>query len=102
VPFSAFEPSGLPPFADMEKAVRAMAKELVAMRTAPVANSGAGAVLFEGPAAAQLIKMLVAEQLSGTPPPKTASAASDDGQQSVLATKLGQKVAAPILSAVDD
>jgi TldD protein len=103
VPFSAFEPSGLPPFADMERAVRAMAKELVAMRTAPVATSGAGAVLFEGPAAAQLARILVAEQLSGTPPPKTASAGSDDsGQQSVLATKLGQKVAAPILSAVDD
>jgi TldD protein len=60
-------------------------------------------VLFEGVAAAQLAKLLVAEQLSGTPPPKTATAASDDGaQQSVLATKLGQKVAAPILSAVDD
>ena len=74
VPFAAHEPAGLPPFAEMEKAVRAMAKELVAMRTAPVANSGAAAVLFEGLAAAQLIKLLVAEQLSGTPPPKTASA----------------------------
>jgi hypothetical protein len=30
VPFSALDPAGLPPFAEMEKAVRAMAKELVA------------------------------------------------------------------------
>ena len=43
-------------------------------------------------AAAQLVKMLVADQLSGTPPPKTASAGSDDGgQQSALASKLGQR-----------
>ena len=42
VPFSALEPRGLPPFAEMEKAVRAMAKELVAARTAPIATSGRG------------------------------------------------------------
>jgi predicted Zn-dependent protease len=103
VPFSALEPGGLPPLAEMEKAVRAMATELTAMRTAPVAKAGAGAVLFEGVAAAQIAKLLLADQLSGTPPPKTASAASDDGdQQSALSTKLGQKVATSLLSAVDD
>ena len=102
VPFSALEPSGLPSFAEMEKAVRAMAKELVAVRHAPVATSGAGAVLFEGPAAAQIVKILIGDQLGGTPAPKTASATSDDGQQSVLAGKLAQRVAAPILSLVDD
>jgi len=103
VPFSALEPAGLPPFVEMEKAVRAMAKELVAVRHAPVATSGAGAVLFEGPAAAQIVKMLLGDQLGGTPPPKTASAGSDDGgQQSVLANKLGQRVAAPTLSLADD
>jgi predicted Zn-dependent protease len=103
LPFSALEPSGLPPLAEMEKGVRAMAEELVAMRTAPVAETGAGAVLFEGLAAAQLTKLLLADHIAGTPPPKTASAASDDGgQQSTLATKLKQKVAAPLLSAVDD
>jgi predicted Zn-dependent protease len=103
VPFSALDPSGLPPLAEMEKAVRAMATELTAMRTAPVASSGAGAVLFEGLAAAQIAKLLLADQLSGTPPPKTASASGDDGdQQSALSTKLGQKVASSLLSAVDD
>jgi TldD protein len=103
VPFSALDPTGLPPLPEMEKAVRAMAAELVAMRTAPVAESGTGAVLFEGLAAAQLTKLLLADHLAGTPPPKTATAASDDGgQQSALATKLKQKVAAPLLSAIDD
>jgi predicted Zn-dependent protease len=102
VPFTALEPSGLPPLADMEKAVRAMARELVAMRSAPVAASGAGAVLFDGPAAPQLVKLLLGDQVGGTPPPKTASASDEGDQQSALASKLGQKVAAPILSAADD
>jgi TldD protein len=68
-----------------------------------VASSGAGAVLFEGMAAAQIAKVLLADQLSGTPPPKTASAGGgDDDQQSALSSKLGQKVASTLLSAVDD
>jgi predicted Zn-dependent protease len=103
VPFTALTPSGLPPLAQMEKAVRAMAKELVAMRTAPVATSGAGAVLFEGLAAPQLMKQLLGDQIAGTPPPRTTQAGSDEGNdQPALASKLGQKVAAPLLSAVDD
>ncbi len=103
VPFTALTPSGLPALAEMEKSVRAMAKELVAMRSAPVAASGAGAVLFEGLAAPQVVKLLLGDQVAGTPPPKTAQAGSDEGNdQGALATKLGQKVAAAIVNAVDD
>ncbi len=66
-----------------------MAKELSAMRTAPMASSGAGAVLFEG-CVAQLVKLLLGDQVAGTPPPKTSSASSDDGDdQSAFASKLG-------------
>jgi predicted Zn-dependent protease len=91
VPFTASDPGGLPPAAEMDKAVRAMARELCAMRAAPVATSP------------QLVRILLGDQLGGTPPPKTASAGSDEGgQQSALAGKLGQKVAAPILAASDD
>ncbi len=103
VPFTAFTPGGLPPLADMEKAVRAMAAELTAMRTAPVAHNGSAVVLFEGLAAGQIVKHLLAEQLTGTPPPKTASAGSDEqGQSSELANKLGLKVASVFLSVSDD
>jgi predicted Zn-dependent protease len=103
VPFTALVPTGLPALAEMEKSVRAMAKELVAMRSAPVATSGAGAVLFEGLAAPQVVKLLLGDQVAGTPPPKTASAGSDEGNdQGALATKLGQKVASAIVTAVDD
>ena len=103
VPFTALTPTGLPALAEMEKSVRAMAKELVAMRSAPVAASGAGAVLFEGLAAPQVVKLLLGDQVAGTPPPKTAQAGSDEGNdQGALATKLGQKVASAIVNAVDD
>jgi predicted Zn-dependent protease len=103
VPFAALTPAGLPPVSEMEKAVRAMADELVARRKAPVAQNGSAAVLFEGPAAGQIIRLLLADQLVGTPAPKTASAGSDErGQSSELANKLGQKVASALVAVADD
>jgi TldD protein len=103
VPFTALTPASLPSFTELEKAVRAMAGELTAMRAAPVAHNGSSEVLFEGLAAGQIVRHLLAEQLIGTPPPKTASAGSDEhGQSSELANKLGLKVAASLLSVADD
>jgi TldD protein len=102
VPFTALSLAGLPPAAEMEKAVRRMAAELVALRSAPVAASGTASVLFEGPAAAQLAKLLLGDHLAGTPAPRTAAGGEERGQTSELAGKLGQKVAAALLDAVDD
>jgi predicted Zn-dependent protease len=102
VTFTALVPSGLPPLEEMQKSVRHMITELVAMRNAPIASNGAAAILFEGPAAGQLAKLLLGDNLSGTPAPRTAAGSEERGQTSEFAERLGQKVAAPLLMAVDD
>lgn len=102
VPFTALTPAGLPAPAEMEKAVRRMAAELVAMRTAPLANSGTASVLFEGLAAAQITKLLLGDHLSGTPAPRTAGGGEERGHTSELSGKLGQKIASPFIMAADD
>lgn len=102
VSFTALMPSGLPPLADMQRSVRRMASELVAMRGAPIASSGAATVLFEGTAAGQIAKLLLGDNLGGTPAPRTAAGGEERGQTSEFAERLGQKVAASLLMAVDD
>jgi TldD protein len=102
VGFTALSPSGLSPLADMLKAVRRMAVELVAMRNAPIAPSGAASILFEGVAAGQIVKLLLGDNLAGTPAPRTAAGGEERGQTSEFAERLGQKVASSLLMAVDD
>ena len=102
VTFTALAPSGLPALAEMQQAVERMARELVAMRSAPIAPSGVASVLFEGPAAAQLAKLLIADNVAGTPAPRTAGGGEERSQSSEFADRLGQKVASPLLMAADD
>ena len=102
VTFTALQPTGLPPLPEMQQAVERMARELVAMRAAPIAPSGVASVLFEGPAAAQLAKLLIADNVAGTPAPRTAGGGEERSQSSEFADRLGQKVAAPLLMATDD
>jgi len=102
VTFTALEPAGLPALAEMQQAVERMARELVAMRAAPIAPSGVASVLFEGPAAAQIAKLLIADNVAGTPAPRTAGGGEERSQSSEFADRLGQKVAAPLLMAADD
>ena len=104
VPIGAHTLSGLPPLPGMEKVVRQMAAEVTAAKTAPIPDGGNAVVLFEPRAAGQLLRRLLGDHLSGTPPPATAS---DDGPPSPvpssdLATKLGQKIGPSFLQAFDD
>jgi TldD protein len=102
VSFTAPSPSGLPPFAEMQRAVRHMAGELVAMRDAPIVQSGAASILFEGAAAGQIVKLLLGDNLAGTPAPRTAAGGEERGQTSEFAERLGQRVTSPLLMVVDD
>jgi TldD protein len=90
---------GLPPLADMRKAVKAMAADLTAARKASLAENGNAVVLFEGRAAGQLLRRLLGDHLSGTPPTKSSRGS---GPASDLAGKLGQRIAPAFLEAYDD
>jgi TldD protein len=100
VAFRAESAAGLPSVAAMEADARIMADELAALRSAPLVDPSDAVVLFEGPAAGQIIKRLLADHLSGTPPPRTAS--GDDRPDGSLAARIGQRVAPPFLSVFDD
>ena len=87
----------------MNKTVKAMAATLSAARRAPVGESGAAVVLFDGPAAGQLLRRMLGDHLSGTPPPRTSGDGRSGGlPASELATKLGQRIAPPFLDVYDD
>ncbi len=98
VAFTAKTVDGLPAPADME-----LAQELSDETGAAIPESGTALVLFEGPAAGQIVKSLLAEHLAGTPPPRTAVG---EGRLAAgsreFAGKIGQRVAAPFLSVYDD
>jgi predicted Zn-dependent protease len=100
VTFTAATPAGLPPLADMEKAVRHLGEEVTALRTAPMAASGDAVVLFEDAAAAQVLKRLFGANVSGTPPPKRRG--GEPPTPNSLAERLEQTIAPRFLSAYDD
>jgi TldD protein len=58
----------LPGEAELVRQVGDLSRELSAVRVAPIAVSYIGPVLFEGVAAGQVVRALLAESLVGTPP----------------------------------
>ncbi|HXU82181.1 MAG TPA: metallopeptidase TldD-related protein [Polyangia bacterium] len=98
--FQATDLAGLPPLADMTKTVRAMAADLTAARKAAIGDNGTAVVLFEGWAAGQLLRRLLGDHLSGTPPPRSARGGMVPASD--LASKLGQRIAPPFLEVHDD
>lgn len=70
------------------------AQELTALRHAREAEDYAGPVLFEAPAAAELVHEVLAPELSGTPAPKSEASggAGQSGLETQLSGKIGQRV----------
>ena len=100
--FTASDTAGLPPFEKMAAEVRALAKNLTDQRTAPQAEAGVASVLFEGQAAGQLARLLLASPFSGQPIPRSpGERMATDGSNS-FAEKIGLVVAPKWLSVVDD
>ena len=83
----------------LERDVRGLADELTRTTKAAIPEGGDALVLFDGPAAAQIVRSLLADRLVGKPQSKVGRSYStaDD-----LTGKLGQRVVAALLSAYDD
>ena len=99
VAFTAGSVAELPPVPVLEKTVRAMADELRGVTAAPIPEGGDAVVLFEGAAAGQIVKRLLADELAGMPPAKAGGFGRGDRG---LGGKIGQPVTARFLSVHDD
>lgn len=103
VSFHEVDLSRLPEEAALVAAIRTMAGELTALRSAPVLESYTGPVMVAGEAAPVLFADLFAPQLSGRRPPLTAQPpASGAVQGSELVARLGRPVLPAFLGVVDD
>ncbi|MBK8480372.1 MAG: hypothetical protein IPL40_04230 [Proteobacteria bacterium] len=90
----------LPPDSVLETAWRGALEELVRRRTADFGRDYSGPVLFEGRAAAQLVRTLLAAQLTGTPAPLGLPA--ELSSASAFEDKRGRLVVDERLDIVDD
>ena len=102
VVFTAATVGGFPPYAEMEKATRQLATDLGAARKAAIPDGGNAVVLFEPRAAGQVLRRMLGDHLTGTPPPRSASTDPGRGAASDLASKLNQRIAPPFFQVYDD
>jgi predicted Zn-dependent protease len=100
--FTASDVAGLPPVDKMEAEVRALAKNLTDQRTAPQVEAGVASVLFEGQAAGQLARLLLAAPLSGQPIPRSPGERMPTDGSNSFAEKVGLTVAPKWFSVIDD
>lgn len=100
--FTASDVASLPPLEKMEAEVRELAKNLTAQRTAPQVEAGVASVVFEGQAAGQIARLLLAAPLSGQPIPRAPGERRATDGSSSFADKLGLVVAPKWLGVVDD
>jgi len=92
----------LPAERELVAKVKALSAELSALRAAPVVGDYSGPVLFEGVAAGQLVRTLLAENLSGTPGERSDHPGQRRGTESQLVGKVGQRIFPRGVEIVDD
>lgn len=93
--------SDLPSVESLVKVAEALAERLEATRVAAVVDDYAGPVLFEGIAAPQALRYLLADELSGTPAPEP-SLGSDVAMPSSLSSRIGWRVLPLGFDVIDD
>lgn len=79
-----------------------MAKQLTALRSAPVVDDYAGPVLFTDVAAGEVVRALLAENFSGTLAPKGDRPGAAAYGESELVGKVGQRILPAGVDVVDD
>ena len=92
----------LPTDAELGGAAKQLGADLRSLIDAPAIDAFTGPVLFEGAAAADLVRWSLAPQLDGTPVPLGLPPAEAKRFGGELADKVGARVLAPMLSVVDD
>jgi hypothetical protein len=92
----------LPDVAELVREAEKLGRDLAALRTAPVMESYTGPVLFEGAAAAGIVRTTLAPHLGGTPLPEGLSAGEAQQFGGALAGRMGLRVISPLLSLIDD
>jgi TldD protein len=85
-------PTNMPSTDTMLAEAKRIAAELDEIRRAPIVEDYTGPVLFEGPAAPQILEQVIADDLSGTPAPLSNERRFRDSKDSELAGKVGQRV----------
>jgi TldD protein len=106
VSFSATSLEALPSREVLVEAIKRAGGELSELRHAREADDYTGPVLFEGPAAAQLVREMLGPNFSGAPAPKSdamgSMARAMGGKETEWAGKVGQRVVATGLGVMDD
>jgi TldD protein len=92
----------LPGVAELVREAETLSRELAALRTAPVMEPYTGPVLFEGEAAAGIVRTTLAPHLGGTPLPEGLSAGEAQQFGGALAGRIGLRVISSLLSLIDD
>lgn len=100
--FYSLDPAGLPPEAELERGVKEVAENLTALAAAPVGESYAGPVLFEGVASAQLFAQVLGGNLAVARRPVMPAGRAPAQADNELENRLGSRILPEWMDVADD